>query len=108
MSDAEALHPLASLLGIETRHTDALGVFHEPDRETLSRLIAAFVVHYNTVRLHSAIGYVTPKDRLEGRDKDIFDQRDGKLAEAREHRKQARQARTASPSGPTTVVCSDW
>jgi len=42
MSDAEALHPLASLLGIETRHTDALGVIHEPDRETLSRLIAAF------------------------------------------------------------------
>jgi 4-alpha-glucanotransferase len=36
------LHALAGLLGIETRHTDALGVTHEPGAETLSRLIAAF------------------------------------------------------------------
>ena len=30
------------LVGIATRHVDALGVWHEPDDETLSRLIAAF------------------------------------------------------------------
>jgi 4-alpha-glucanotransferase len=42
MSGAETLHQLAGLLGIETRHTDALGVTHEPDAETLTRLIAAF------------------------------------------------------------------
>jgi putative transposase len=56
------------------------------------RLVADYVTHYNTVRLHSAIGYVTPKDKLEGRDKDIQDARDRKLAAAREHRKQQRQA----------------
>jgi putative transposase len=56
------------------------------------RLVTDYVAHYNTARLHSAIGYVTPKDKLEGRDRDIFDARDRKLAEARERRKQHRQA----------------
>jgi 4-alpha-glucanotransferase len=39
---ATAFHPVAALLGIETRHADALGVIHEPDAETLAALIAAF------------------------------------------------------------------
>jgi 4-alpha-glucanotransferase len=39
---ATAFHPVAALLGIETRYTDALGVVHEPDAETLAALIAAF------------------------------------------------------------------
>jgi hypothetical protein len=56
------------------------------------RLVGDFVLHYNTVRLNSAIGYVAPKDRLEGRHKEILEARDRKLAEARERRKQARQA----------------
>ena len=64
------------------------------------RLVGEFVVHYNTVRLHSAIGYVTPAAKLAGRDQDIFDQRDRKLAEARQRRKEARQARAASPPAP--------
>ena len=51
-----------------------------------------YVEHYNNVRLHSAIGYITPKDKLAGRDKQIFDERDRKLAEGRERRKQLRQA----------------
>jgi hypothetical protein len=54
-------------------------------------LVATFVTHYNTVRLHSAIGYVTPKDKLDGRDPEIFAARDRKLAEARERRKTQRQ-----------------
>ncbi len=37
-----AFHPIAALLGIETRHIDALGVTHEPDAETLAALVAAF------------------------------------------------------------------
>jgi putative transposase len=56
------------------------------------RIVAEYVAHYNTVRLHSAIGYVTPKDRLEGRHQEIYAARDRKLAEARERRKQLRQA----------------
>jgi putative transposase len=53
--------------------------------------VADYVIHYNTVRLHSAIGYVAPKDKLDGRDRDIFDARDRKLDEARERRRQRRQ-----------------
>jgi transposase InsO family protein len=56
------------------------------------RIVADYTDHYNNVRLHSAIGYVAPKVKLEGRDKEIFDQRDRKLAEARERRKLQRQA----------------
>jgi putative transposase len=55
------------------------------------RLIGHYVTHYNTVRLHSAIGYVTPKDKLEGKDKQIFQERDRKLEAAREKRKAARK-----------------
>ena len=55
------------------------------------RVVADYTVHYNEVRLHSAIGYVTPKDKLEGRAKQIQDERDRKLDEARERRRLARQ-----------------
>src|SRR5205814_8848576 len=41
--------------------------------EDARRLVGRFVEHYNTVRLHSALGYVTPKDKLEGRQKEILD-----------------------------------
>jgi putative transposase len=56
------------------------------------RIVSDYVAHYNDVRLHSAIGYITPRNRLEGRHQEIFAQRDRKLAEARERRKQQRQA----------------
>ena len=59
--------------------------------EDARRLVAKYVEHYNTKRLHSAIGYVTPKDKLEGRDKEIFAARDRKLEAAREARKQRRK-----------------
>jgi putative transposase len=57
------------------------------------RIVADYVEHYNHVRLHSAIGYVTPNDRLLGNDAAIHAARDRKLAEARERRKQMRQTR---------------
>jgi putative transposase len=53
------------------------------------RRIAAYVEHYNHVRLHSALGYVTPADKLYGLAQVIFDERDRKLEEARERRRQA-------------------
>ena len=55
------------------------------------RLVTNYVEHYNTRRLHSAIGYVTPKTKLEGKDKELFHERDRKLEEARERRRQARK-----------------
>ncbi len=64
------------------------------------RLVTGYVAHYNETRLHSAIGYLTPKDKLEGRGPEIFAARDRKLAEARERRKILRQA---AHQGDTTV-----
>ena len=51
--------------------------------EDARRIVAEFVNEYNTKRLHSGIGYITPRDRLEGRDQVIQDERLRKLAEAR-------------------------
>ena len=48
--------------------------------------MADFVTHYNDHRLHSAIGYVTPRDMLEGRQEAIHAERDRKLELAREER----------------------
>ena len=47
--------------------------------EDARRLIERYVVHYNTVRLHSAIGFVTPADMLAGRREQIHAARDRKL-----------------------------
>ena len=55
------------------------------------RLIGQYVDHYNTVRLHSAIGYVTPADMLAGRQTEIHAARDRKLQEARRQRQLHRQ-----------------
>ena len=56
------------------------------------RIVTEFVEHYNNKRLHSAIGYITPKDKLQGNAESIFAQRDAKLAAARETRKSLRKA----------------
>jgi putative transposase len=68
--------------------------------EDALRIVARYVEQYNTVRLHSAIGYVTPQAKLEGREKAIFAERDRKLEQARERRKEKRQvARQAALDG---------
>lgn len=56
------------------------------------RVVARFVTHYNTERLHSALGYVTPHDYLAGRQPAIHAERDRKLEAGRERRRLARQA----------------
>ncbi|HYA86901.1 MAG TPA: integrase core domain-containing protein [Nitrospirota bacterium] len=55
------------------------------------RLVPEYVTQYNTIRLHSAIAYVAPAERLNGSDKDIFKERDLKLEAAREQRRIKRQ-----------------
>jgi transposase InsO family protein len=68
--------------------------------EGAQRVVARYVEHDNTVRLHSALGYVTPQAKLEGRDKEI-------LAE-RERRKQKRQAaRQAALDGQPAVATTE-
>ena len=56
------------------------------------RLVTDFVDKYNNTRLHSAIGYITPADKLHGRAEAIQAQREAKLASARETRKIRRNA----------------
>ena len=56
------------------------------------RLVEGFVTHYNEVRLHSAIQYIPPAEKLAGRAEEILAAREAKLAAAR----QARRARRAS------------
>jgi transposase InsO family protein len=63
--------------------------------EDAKRLVTNFVERYNHRRLHSAIGYVAPADKLAGRETVIFAQRDRKLEAARERRRLARQLASA-------------
>jgi hypothetical protein len=76
-------------------------------REDALRLIQTYVDHYNTVRLHSAIGYVTPHDMLAGRQPEIHAARDRKLEQAR-HQRQLRRAAVSmlADSSNTTTMTS--
>ena len=74
------------------------------DLDDARRCVGEFVRHYNEVRLHGAIGYVTPKDKLEGRAEQIHADRDRKLAEARDRRATAR--RTGTADGPAATTSS--
>lgn len=73
------------------------------DLDQARSLVTGFVEHYNTVRLHSAIGYITPNDKLLGKDKAIFAARDQKLASARLQRKINRQNQHAHSVTHTKV-----
>lgn len=65
------------------------------DEEEAQRHVTRYVTHYNQVRLHSAIGYVTPEQKLAGMEQDIFEERDRKLAEARQRRAEKRREAAA-------------
>ncbi len=58
--------------------------------EDARTVVRKYINHYNTVRLNSAIGYIAPLAKLEGRDKQIFEERDRKLESARDLRKKKR------------------
>lgn len=59
--------------------------------EDARTVVGKYINHYNTIRLNSAIGYIAPLAKLEGRDKLIFNERDRKLETARESRKKRRR-----------------
>jgi putative transposase len=59
--------------------------------EDARRLVEGYVEHYNNVRLNSAIGHMTPKDMLAGRQAEIHAARDRKLEDARKQRRLRRQ-----------------
>lgn len=79
----------------KTLKSDAIRVTPPSSLEDARRVVGRFVDHYNAVRLHSAIGYVTPNDMLAGRAEAIWAERDRKLEVAREARRQRRAATRA-------------
>ena len=58
-----------------------------------------FVEHYNYARLHSAIGYVTPADKLAGQEMEVVAEGDRKLEAARGRRRQVRQLASSEDNG---------
>jgi putative transposase len=63
--------------------------------DDLKQQLCQYIDRYNEHRLHSAIGYITPKDMLLGRKEEIFKERQGKLELARMERKKQRLNRAA-------------
>ena len=72
--------------------SEAIRPFTPATLEEARKRVAAYVEYYNHVRLHSAVGYITPADKLNGLEQVIAQERDRKLEEARARRQQARQA----------------
>ena len=68
--------------------------------EDARRIVTEFVRKYNTKRLHSGIGYITPQDRLEGREQVIQKERQQKLTEARLARQIAHRSADSEESTP--------
>ncbi len=84
---------------IERFYKTYRGALFFADPATLSaarEATARIVSYYNDVRLHSSIGYVAPRAKLEGREAEIFAERDRRLQEARERRAAARAAQRAA------------
>jgi len=66
--------------------------------EDARRIVAEFVLYYNTKLLHSSIGYITPIDKMHGLENVIFKERDRKLEAAREQRKSNRRKKNRERS----------
>jgi putative transposase len=69
--------------------------------EDAEHLVAQYVTVYNEQRLHSALGYVTPLARLQGRQTEIQAARDRKLEQARQQREQTARSRRNSATSPS-------
>jgi transposase InsO family protein len=64
--------------------------------EDARRMVGDYISEYNDVRLHSAIGYITPRDKLEGRAEEIQRDRRLKQAWARHLREEAHREKEAN------------
>ena len=74
----------------KTIKSDALRPANPSSLEEARRLMERFVEYYNGVRLHSAIGYIAPLDFMAGKAPEIWSERDRKLEQAREARRERR------------------
>jgi putative transposase len=69
--------------------------------------VEGYVEHYNIVRLNSAVGYITPKDMLAGRQQEIHAERDRKLEAARKQR-QVHRARQVFCVNGQVITTHPW
>ncbi|MFN9371256.1 MAG: hypothetical protein ACK6D3_05160 [Planctomycetaceae bacterium] len=101
MATGETVSALAEKFGFQPRQIPLRAdlLLARADKAQARRRITAFAPHDNAVRLHSAIGDITPPDTLQGLEHIIFQERDRKLEEARKQRQVARQQ-----AGPHTDV----
>ena len=76
------------------------------DSATLRAEITVVREHYNTIRLHAGIGYVTPDDEHEGRGEAIRKAREAGLEQARLRRLATHRAERedTTSQGPADVV----
>ncbi len=100
-TDQAWIESLNGHIKVEYPHLLAIG-----DPATLRAELALTRVHYNTVRLHAAIGYVTPDDEHQGRGETIRKAREAGLEQARlarlaRHRADRKQS---TQQGPPDVV----
>jgi putative transposase len=86
----------------KTLKTGCIRVTTPLSLEDARRLVVEFVAHYNTVRLHSAIAYITPADKLAGRAEAIWAARRQKLAAA-----DARRRAKIQENGVDRKQCCD-
>jgi transposase InsO family protein len=71
---------------------------HQPScLEEARDVLEQWIYHYNHVRLHAALGYVTPADVLAGRQQQIWQDRDRKLQLARAQRAARRRLTSTDP-----------
>jgi putative transposase len=78
-------------LGVPSLKSDCIRNGTPLSLDDALRLVQGYVAHYNNTRLNSAIGYITPKDMLAGRQQEIHSERDRKLEMARQRRQVRRQ-----------------
>jgi len=69
--------------------------------------VTIFVNHYNNERLHSAIGYVAPKDKLEGVEEAIFASRKCKLLDAKSLRESRQKGDQQAITTPGEIALAD-
>ena len=75
-----------------TVKSDAIRMQTLTSLEHARQVVHGYVEEYNHVRLHSALGYVTPMVKLRGEEASVFRARDSKLETARQTRAQRREA----------------
>jgi len=71
------------------------------------RMTDEFICHYNNIRLHSALGYIAPKDKLDGNESAIFDDRKRKLAAAQSRREMVSNAINQPSASPMEVPLAE-